>query len=98
LSNIISDFLKSYENLRNNHNENVQSVEASTNESQQAQSTQAGSSLSNIEIIRQETVNNVNNNQLEFESLKSTLSQRANECALWHAQHEKTIQSVQVKG
>ncbi len=48
-------------------------------------------------MIRQEIMENINNNQLEFESLKSTLSQRASECALWHAQHEKTIQSVQVK-
>ncbi|CAG8582777.1 10118_t:CDS:2, partial [Dentiscutata heterogama] len=33
--------------------------------------------------------------QIELEGLKSALSQRANECALWHAQHEKTIQSIQ---
>ncbi|GET01157.1 serine/threonine-protein kinase SMG1 isoform X2 [Rhizophagus clarus] len=95
LSNIVSDFLKSYENLQNNHNESDQSVETSTNDSQRAQSIQDGSSLSNIEVIRQETAKNNNNNQLEFESLKSTLSKRASECALWHAQHEKAIQSVQ---
>ncbi|GBC43817.2 serine/threonine-protein kinase SMG1 isoform X3 [Rhizophagus irregularis DAOM 181602=DAOM 197198] len=95
LSSIVSDFLKSYENLRNNHNENDQSIETPTNDPQRSQSIQADRSLSNIEIIRQGVVKNVNNNQLEFESLKSTLSKRASECALWHAQHEKAIQSVQ---
>ncbi|CAG8689254.1 4251_t:CDS:10, partial [Acaulospora morrowiae] len=34
-------------------------------------------------------------NELELDNLKSALSQRASECALWHAQHEKTIQSIQ---
>ncbi|CAG8432924.1 6070_t:CDS:10 [Diversispora eburnea] len=32
---------------------------------------------------------------IEIENYKSALSQRANECALWNAQHEKTIQSIQ---
>ncbi|CAG8560727.1 5738_t:CDS:10, partial [Ambispora gerdemannii] len=34
-------------------------------------------------------------NSLEIESLKTTLTQRAAECTLWHAQHENSIQSIQ---
>ncbi|CAG8478500.1 7348_t:CDS:10 [Funneliformis caledonium] len=87
LSDIVLEFLKAYENLWDNHHEIKRDVESSVNESQQ--SLQAGPSLSNVEM------GSVNNNQLELASLKTMLSQRANECALWHAQHEKTIQSVQ---
>ncbi|CAG8553655.1 2074_t:CDS:10, partial [Ambispora leptoticha] len=34
-------------------------------------------------------------NSVEIEGLKTTLTQRAAECRLWHAQHESSIQSIQ---
>ncbi|CAI2173764.1 5161_t:CDS:10 [Funneliformis geosporum] len=89
LSDIVLEFLEAYRNLWDNHNENKRDVESSENESKEVQSIKAGPSLSNVEM------ESINNNQLELARLKSMLSQRANECALWHAQHEKTIQSVQ---
>ncbi|KAF0561158.1 Serine/threonine-protein kinase SMG1 [Gigaspora margarita] len=83
LSNLLSEFLTIFkricEHYMNLYNKQVELSE------------QPSQSHNKIEIRDPAFIHN----QVELESLKSALSQRANECALWHAQHEKTIQSIQ---
>ncbi|CAG8808701.1 187_t:CDS:2, partial [Racocetra persica] len=82
ISNLLSEFLTVFKHICE-HYMNLYNQQAELSE-QPSQSHQ-------IEIREPAFIHS----QIELESLKSALSQRANECALWHAQHEKTIQSIQ---
>ncbi|CAG8459304.1 17347_t:CDS:10, partial [Acaulospora colombiana] len=82
LSNLLSEFTSAFEHTWEHQ---VKIRNQQTEASDQAGSSSGADNLKSVGI----------QNDVELENLKSALSQRASECALWHAQHEKTIQSIQ---
>ncbi|KAG9306966.1 hypothetical protein G9A89_000880, partial [Geosiphon pyriformis] len=78
---LLKEFVNVFENFREECINNLNFATESLNPQRISDNSAAKSSL-------------VTNN-LVLDDLKSALSQRAAECSLWHAQHEKALQTIQ---